>query len=100
MIADVNLSVRTARMKFGRKEVKIHDEEKEDLGVLVYGKSIKGGFTHAISRSLLIKIAGTSVLTWDTLLTVTNGIGHIISMKEGGSNNQCSSLVLSPASNH
>ena len=50
-------------MKPGRKEVDVHDKEKEDLGVLVYGKLIIGGVTHAISRSLLIQIAGTSVST-------------------------------------
>lgn len=35
LIADVNLSVRTARMIVGRKEVEIHDKEKEDLRVSV-----------------------------------------------------------------
>ena len=35
LIADVNLSVRTARKKSERKEVEIHDKEKENLGVSV-----------------------------------------------------------------
>ena len=36
LIADVNLTVRPTRLKFGRKEVEIYDKEKEDLRVLLF----------------------------------------------------------------